>query len=106
MHYVLLWLIIDVIDEISMVNKMKRMTSKEAFFVKLIINISILVSMLFPISFAIRNTDFADRVVSFQPFADCGVKIITLMSFSPAIAVMTSLALYGIVLMRVTFRNL
>lgn len=85
---------------------MKKMTSGELFFVRVMINISIIMSMLFPASFLVKGTDAAETAVSFQPFVDCNVKIITLMSFSPAIAVMISLAVYGIVLMRVTFRNL
>lgn len=106
LHYIFAWFIIVIIDEISEVNKMKKMTKNETFLVRAIINISILISMLFPVSFLMRGTDVADKMVSFEPFASCNVKLITLMSFSPAIAVMVSLAAYGIVLMRVTFRNI
>lgn len=88
------------------VSKMKKMTKKEVTFVKAMINISILISMLFPISFVMRGGWLAEKMVSFRPLIDCDVKIITLMSFSPVIAVIMSLALYGIVLMKVTFRNL
>ena len=79
---------------------------KDRLFLDVVAVISLLISCLFFAGFFIKDKAIGQIAVSFAPFADCSVRVATLMSFSPLFGMLFAVSMYGLFLMKKTYVQL
>lgn len=79
---------------------------KDRLFLDLVAVVSLMISSLFFVGFFVKDKSIGQTAVNFAPFADCTVKVSTLMSFSPLFGMLFAISMYGLFLMKKTYVQL